>query len=408
MSTGDRGGSSDGPAPRPHAGAVLASDVVEALGTETAPAAEAVLDDFVAFTRVVRNAGVPVTTDRVAAYLQALRLSDLGSEVATYWAGRLTLCADPDDVVRYDHAFTAWFSSDPRDQRTGRPPPPKPRVSTMAALTEPPPGAGADGEEETPELRVAASGEEILRDRDIAELSIGEREHLKALLALLRPAPPRRRARRRRPARRGEPDARATLRAALANGGEIGDLRRRARRERPRRVVLLIDVSGSMSPYADTLLRFAHVVTRRTPTAVETFTLGTRLTRVTRELRQRDPERALGDAARAIPDWSGGTRLGEALRAFLDRWGQRGVARRAVVVVFSDGWERGGADLLGEQSARLARLAHKVVWVNPHAGKSGYAPVQGGIAAALPHVDRLLAGHSLSTLAELLEVLRDA
>ena len=132
-------------------------------------------------------------------------------------------------------------------------------------------------------------------------------------------------------------------------------MRRRRRRERPRRVVLLVDVSGSMSPYADTLLRFAHVLTRRTPTSVETFTLGTRLTRVTRELRQRDPERALGDAARAIPDWSGGTRLGEALRAFLDRWGQRGVARRAVVVVFSDGWERGGAGGCLASSRRASR-----------------------------------------------------
>jgi uncharacterized protein with von Willebrand factor type A (vWA) domain len=375
-----------------------------------APGAEAVLDDFVAFTRLVREAGVPVTTGRVATYLEALRLSDLSSEVATYWAGRLTLCGDPDDVVRYDHAFAAWFSADPRDQRMGRPTTTKPRVSTVAALAEPPPASstGEDDEMETPELRVAATGEEVLRDRDIAELSIGEREHLKVLLALLRPAPPRRRARRRRPSRRGEPDARRTLRAALRTGGEVTDLRRRKRRERPRRVVFLIDVSGSMSPYADTLLRFAHVVTRRTPAAVETFTIGTRLTRVTRELRQRDAERALGDAGRAIPDWSGGTRLGEVLQAFLDRWGQRGVARRAVVVVFSDGWERGGAELLGEQTARLARLAHAVVWVNPHAGKSGYAPVQGGIAAALPHVDRLLAGHSLATLAELLEVLRDA
>jgi uncharacterized protein with von Willebrand factor type A (vWA) domain len=150
------------------------------------------------------------------------------------------------------------------------------------------------------------------------------------------------------------------------------------------------------------------VLTRRTPQAVETFTLGTRLTRVTRELRQRDPERALRDAGNAIPDWSGGTRLGEVMTAFLDRWGQRGVARRAVVVVFSDGWERGGTDLLGEQMARLARLAHTVVWVNPHAGKRGYEPVQGGIAAALPHVDRLLAGHSLATLQELTEVLADA
>jgi hypothetical protein len=374
-----------------------------------APGVDAVLDDFVAFTALLRHAGVPVTTDRVASYLQALRETDLSSEVATYWAGRLTLCADPDDIARYDHAFAAWFSSDPRDQRTGRPQQSTPRPSTIAALSDPPPRSEGDGaDDDTPELRVAATGEEVLRDRDVAELSIGEREHLRRLLALLRPEPPMRRARRRRPSRRGEPDPRRTLRQALRTGGEVTDLARRRRRERPRRVVLLVDVSGSMAPYADALLRFAHVLTRRTPRAVETFTVGTRLTRVTRELRQRDPERALNDANSAIPDWSGGTRLGEVLQAFLDRWGQRGIARRAVVVVFSDGWERGGTELLAEQMQRLARLSHQVVWVNPHAGKSGYEPVQGGIAAALPHVDRLLAGHSLATLSEVLEVLADA
>jgi uncharacterized protein len=163
-----------------------------------------------------------------------------------------------------------------------------------------------------------------------------------------------------------------------------------------------------MEPYADALLRFAHVVVRRSPGAVEAFTLGTRLTRVTRELRMRDPERALTAAGKAIPDWSGGTRLGEVLRAFVDRWGQRGAARRAVVVMFSDGWERGDTDLLAQQMGRLRRLAHRLVWVNPHVGKEGYAPVQGGIVAALPYLDDLLAGHSLATLEQLLEVVRDA
>lgn len=175
---------------------------------------------------------------------------------------------------------------------------------------------------------------------------------------------------------------------------------------RPRKVVLLVDVSGSMAPYADALLRFAHVVARRIP--AEVFTLGTRLTRITRQLRQRDPERAMSAASRAVPDYSGGTRLGETLRVFLDRWGQRGAARRAVVVVFSDGWERGDAVALGEQMSRMRRLAHKVLWVNPHAGRAGYAPVQGGIVAVLPHVDRLLAGHSLATLERLLEEVRSA
>ncbi|GAA4819961.1 VWA domain-containing protein [Actinomycetospora corticicola] len=406
MTAADRGGSTDGPAPRAHAGAVLAGGIIDALAAP--PDEDAVLRDFVAFTRLLRNAGVPVTSDRTATYLRALREIDLASEVATYWAGRLTLCGDPDDVARYDHAFFAWFSSDPREQRMGRPAPPKPRAATIAALT-PPPGQGqGDENDDTPELKVAASGEEVLRDRDIADLTISEREHIRRMLALLTPTPPRRRARRRRPNSRGEPDPRRTLRATLRHAGEIPGLSRKNRRERPRRVVILLDVSGSMAPYADALLRFAHVLTRRTPQAVETFTLGTRLTRVTRELRQRDPERALRDAGNTIPDWSGGTRLGEVLAAFLDRWGQRGVARRAVVVIFSDGWERGGTELLGEQMERLARLAHAVVWVNPHAGKRGYEPVQGGIAAALPHVDRLLAGHSLATLQELTEVLADA
>ena len=182
----------------------------------------------------------------------------------------------------------------------------------------------------------------------------------------------------------------------------------RDRIHRPRRVVLLIDISGSMSPYADALLRFAHAVVRAAPASTEVFTVGTRLTRLSRQLRKRDPQEALVAASRAVPDFAGGTRLGETVRVFLDRWGQRGLARRATVVLFSDGWERGDASLLGEQLARLRRLAHRVLWVNPHAGRDGYEPVQSGIAAALPHVDRLLAGHSLATLEELLTEVRRA
>lgn len=194
----------------------------------------------------------------------------------------------------------------------------------------------------------------------------------------------------------------------LRSGGEPLRLARRSRSSRPRRVVLLIDVSGSMEPYSYALLRFAHAVARRTPGMVEVFTLGTRLTRVSRQVRQRDPALALPAAANEVSDYAGGTRLGETLRSFLDRWGQRGMARSAVVVLFSDGWERGDPMLLGEQVARLHRLAHAVLWVNPHAGQDGYAPIQSGIAAARPHIDRLLAGHSLATLEELLGAMRDA
>jgi uncharacterized protein with von Willebrand factor type A (vWA) domain len=183
--------------------------------------------------------------------------------------------------------------------------------------------------------------------------------------------------------------------------GEPAEIRHRRRRLRPRRVVLLVDVSGSMSEYADALLRLGHRVASTVP-GTEVFTLGTRLTRVTRALRLRDPERALVAAGETVPDWSGGTRLGETLRGFVDRWGS--LARGAVVVVFSDGWERGDPELLAEQVARLRRIARRVVWVNPHRGKAGYEPVQQGVVAVLPHVDDFLAGHSVATFAEVLEV----
>ncbi|MFB9570443.1 VWA domain-containing protein, partial [Saccharopolyspora hordei] len=218
------------------------------------------------------------------------------------------------------------------------------------------------------------------------------------LLAVLRPDPPSRPALRRRPNQRGTLSSRATLREMLRSGGEPVRLRRQRRSHRPRRVVLLVDVSGSMSPYADALLRFAHVVVRRSPASTEVFTLGTRLTRVSRQLRQRDPEAALLAASHAVPDFSGGTRLGETLRVFLDRWGQRGIARGSVVVLFSDGWERGDATELADQMRRLRRLARAVIWANPHAGHDGYQPVQSGIVAAMPHVDRMVAGHSLRSL----------
>jgi uncharacterized protein with von Willebrand factor type A (vWA) domain len=379
--------------------------------TPADPAAGAANDDpvpgLVGFTAVLRNAGLAVTTDRVAAFLTAVDSLDVTSQLQTYWAGRLTLCSDPDDLPRYDRAFADWFTPPGgggtriRDERP--PPPPK-----LAALT--PPDGSTDGDDEGPgsQLRARATGSEVLRNRDVAELSPVEREHLRRLLALLRPELPTRISRRLRPARHGPTDPGRTLRVALRNQGELGELRRRNRSRRPRKVVLLIDVSGSMEPYADALMRFAHVVVRRAPGAVEAFTLGTRLTRVTQQLRMRDPERALAAAGRAIPDWSGGTRLGEVLRAFVDRWGQRGAARRAVVVVFSDGWERGDTELLGVQMQRLSRFAHLLVWVNPHAGKDGYAPVQGGIVAALPYLDQLLAGHSLATLEQLLGVIRHA
>ncbi|GAB3493075.1 vWA domain-containing protein [Amycolatopsis cihanbeyliensis] len=364
------------------------------------------LPGLVGFASALRAAGLRCDGRRVRAYLAAVERLDLADPEQLYWAGRLTLCADPDDLPPYDTAFAAWFgpaSLDPRAAREHLP-----RQANMAALVSPEGRAGEESGEPAESLRVAAADTEVLRARDLGELTAAERAHLRELLAVLRPRLPVRRSPRPRASRRGTLDPARTLRAMLAGGGEPVRLAYRSTGGRPRRVVLLIDVSGSMSPYADALLRFAHVLQRAAPAAVEVFTLGTRLTRVSRQLRQRDPERAMLAASRAVADFAGGTRLGETLRAFLGRWGRRGLARGAVVVLFSDGWERGGADLLGEQLAALRRLAYAVFWVNPHAGKPGYAPVQSGIAAALPSLDRLLAGHSLATLERLLVEIRDA
>ena len=364
-----------------------------------------VVDTVLGFARTLRHAGVAASPDRVEAMLAALGSLDVLDPTDVYWAGRLTLCGGPDDLGRYDAAFAAWFAGE-APRLTRRTPPPEPQLSTSAPL-EPGTGEGSD-DPDTPDLATRASADEVLRHRDVAEMSVAEREHLRRLFALLRPATPMRPARRRRPSPQGSVHPARTVRQALRDGGEVTRLLHRRRAPRPRRVVLLVDVSGSMSPYADALLRFAHAAVRARPASTEVFTIGTRLTRVTREMRLRDPDKALAASGSAIPDWSGGTRLGEVIKAFLDRWGQRGTARGAVVVVCSDGWERGGTELLGEQMARLRRLAHAVVWVNPHKGRMGYEPLTGGMLAALPSVDAFVAGHSMAAFEELTGVIQSA
>jgi uncharacterized protein with von Willebrand factor type A (vWA) domain len=355
------------------------------------------------FAVALRAAGVPVTMDRTQAFLRACSIVGAAERGGVYWAGRATLCGDHDDLERYDKVFTAWFAGDallPRARRESLS-----RV-TQADLSGDD-GGGGDGQEDGV-VRAAASTTEVLRHRDIATMSPAERAELARLFGGLRPRPPQRISARRRIARRGEIDARRTLRDELRRGGEPARLQHRRRSTRNRRIVVLIDVSGSMGPYADSLLRFAHRVSRANPGRTEVFTIGTRLTRVSRAMRTRETEAALEAAGEVVPDWSGGTRLGEALQAFLDRWGQRGYARGAVAVIMSDGWERGDCVLLGEQMQRLRRLAHRIVWVNPHRGKLGYAPVQSGIVASLPYVDEFIAGHSMATFEEALEVIARA
>jgi uncharacterized protein with von Willebrand factor type A (vWA) domain len=359
----------------------------------------------VAFARVLRGSGIDVPVGATLAFAEALACVGLAERERVYWSGRATLLRRPEDSVTYDRVFNAFWS------RLVVEPEADPD-SVVVALDVP----GADDDAPEPEqpsdgdappvISVRWSPTEVLRHRDFAAYSPAEFAEARRLMADLRFAGALRPSRRRRPSRktRGTPDLRRTVRRSMRAGGEPARRAFLEPGEQRRRVVLLLDVSGSMEPYARAFVRFLHaaVVSRA---RVEAFALGTRVTRVTRELTSRDPDTAVTAAARRVVDWSGGTRLGEGLRTFNDTWGIRGVARGAVVVVFSDGWDRGDPEVLAEQMARLQRVAYRIVWVNPLKASPGYAPLAQGMAAALPYVDDFVEGHSLAALEELTEVI---
>lgn len=359
------------------------------------------VDTVVGLACTLRAAGVGASPERVQAAVRAVAALDPARHDDVYWAGRLTLCASDEEITRYDAAFAAYFGDRPgtivRRQRLSKP------ALRVVADSGSPPGEG-EGDGEDVKGAATASSVEQLRHRDVSRLSAQERAELHRLLALLQLPGEARSTRRKRPSPRGPVDPDRTLRGWLRAGGEPAQLRRHRAATRPRRVVLLVDVSGSMDSYADALLRFAHAAARRGRAHTEVFVLGTRLSRVTREMAHRDPDVALGLVNELAPDAGGGTRLGVLLKEFLDRWGQRGTARGAVVVILSDGWERDDPTLLGEQVERLSRLAHRVVWANPRKAAPGFAPVAGGMAAALPHVDDFVEGHSLAAYEHLAAV----
>ncbi len=358
----------------------------------------------VAFARVLRGAGVDVPVGATLTFSQALACVGFARRDPVYWAGRATLVTRPEQIATYDRAFAAFWAgvaTDGRDAATVA-------DTVLLAFDTDDPDAATDGSEagDAPVLTVRWSPTEVLRQRDFAAYTPAEFVEARRLMADLRFAGamrPSRRLRRTTKAR-GTPDLRRTVRRSLRAGGEPIARAFLASGERMRRVVLLLDVSGSMEPYARAFVRFLHaaVVSR---TRVEAFALGTRLTRITRELASRDPDAAVRAAARRVTDWSGGTRLGSGLRMFNDTWGMRGMARGAVVVVLSDGWDRGEPGELAEQMERLHRVAYRIVWVNPLKASPGYAPLAQGMAAALPFVDEFVEGHSLSALESLAEVI---
>jgi uncharacterized protein len=361
----------------------------------------------VAFTRVLRGAGLTVPIGSVLAFTDALGEVGLGRRDDVYWAGRATLVRRPEDIGLFDRAFKVFWERRQAGPVEVQAPPIQITIAIDAGEDE---AEGDDADEaepnDDPTIQLRFSAAEVLRNKDFAVYTTDELSEAHALMSRLRlvgePRPSRRLVAAKRTA--AQPDLRRTVRAAIKAGGEPIQRHHRQPGERLRRLVLLVDVSGSMEPYARALLRFVHAAVAGRQ-RVEAFTIGTRLTRVTRELSSRDPDRALARAGERVADWSGGTRLGITLQAFNDQWGVRGMARGAIVVIMSDGWDRGAPEELGEQMARLSRVAHRVVWVNPLKVTPGYAPLARGMAAALPYVDNFVEGHSVAAMEELARVI---
>jgi uncharacterized protein len=379
-----------------------------------------------ALSRRLHDAGVPVTPARSAELARALALVRPVSRRRLYWTARAVLVTDPAHVTQFDAVFSEVFGdrggeasfrpdveqtvATPADEQPAVPP----RTPSgdagdplgAAGFSAYPQAAGDDDRRGETELPLpVASDEERLASKRFDALDPWELAQLQRLMSRLQLATPLRRTRRYERGREGRAiDLRRTLRSSLRTGGDPIRLARRRRRLAPRRLVLLCDISGSMEPYARAYLQFLTCAAGSGANA-EAFVFATRLTRLTRALASRNPERAIQRAAAAAPDWSSGTRIGAALKEFNDRHARRGMARGAVVVILSDGWERGEPKLVGQEMERLARLAHRIVWVNPRVSAGAFSPRAGGMAAALPYCDALVSGHSFAALAEVVQAI---
>jgi uncharacterized protein with von Willebrand factor type A (vWA) domain len=381
----------------------------------------------VALAAALRRAGIPSTPDRSAWLVEALRLVPPTTRSELYWTCRAVFVTSQQQLYRFDAVFDVVFggATDPADSR-GDPNAPDadtPRRRTAAddrQVVQEPYGAsdglmpaaagsdsGADDQEGTEAVLVAMSSEERLHDTFFAALEPEELARIRRLVAALALATPLRPGRRdrRSPHAHDRLDMRRTVRAARRSGGDPLRLFHVAPRPRPRPLVLVCDVSASMEPYTRVFLSLmqAAVVSSR----AEAFVFATRLTRLTRHLALRDPDRALERATGGVHDWAGGTRLADGIRAFIDEHGRRGIARGAVVVILSDGWAQDDPADIEHQMARLARLAHRIIWVNPRKAARGYEPLTGGMAAALPYCDAFVSGHNYAALESLVRVIAD-
>jgi uncharacterized protein with von Willebrand factor type A (vWA) domain len=378
----------------------------------------------------LHTAGLPVGPDRCERLSLALSIVNARTLDDLHACALATLISDPGQVDLFERIFAVLVGefridlanlSAPADGKDGNQAPsasgtsPKedPGAGGMDVVRESSPSNGSDDSSltEAPIIRAVASAEELLRGRDFAELSADELSDLIALMRDMSLAIPPRRTRRYRRARAGKrPDLRATMRQARRSGGEVIRLSRRAPRVRPRRLVVLCDISGSMEAYSRALLMLLYAlhggqVRGGSQNRPEVFSFATRLTRLTPALAAASPDTMLAKAGEAAPDWSGGTRIGAAIKEFNDRYGARGMARGAVVLIISDGWETGDPALLGEQMARLSRMAYRIVWANPRTQSTRYRPSVGGMAAAWPYCDAVVSAHSVNALADLLSAL---
>ncbi len=369
------------------------------------------LANALAFGRVLRGLELEAGPDRMIDLVHALDGVSIGSRRDFQHAARALFVRRREEIPVFDRAFEAFWRKPAEgsttldlramgERRRFRRPAFAP---AREAASEPPTPGSTDRPRDPPLVQVTLthSEREVLRHKDFAELTAGEHERVRRLIRELRWRVAPRPSRRQGPGDGPRLDLRRTLRRSLRHGGEVLEWERRDRRTKPRPLVVLADISGSMEPYTRLLLLFLHALARGFDGRVEAFLFGTRLTRVTRELAGGDPDAALAAVARRVPDWSGGTRIGDAIREFNFRWGRRVLGGGAVVLLISDGWDRGEPERLATEMARLQRNAHRVVWLNPLLGSPDYEPLVRGIRAALPYVDDFLPVHSLASLEDL-------
>lgn len=361
---------------------------------------------LVGFARELRAAGLVVGTGDVLTYTSAMTPLDPSDLVDLYWAGRATLVSRKEDIATYDEVFRRFFLDEGAPAAKLLMLPARAVAEAEAALVMPGTEPGPEEDAEKPVLGWMASDVDALKHRSFAACTPAELAALRRIMARIRLTPPRRRTRRTRPAASGRaPDMRKTIRESMRMHGEPAELFFRQRRTRLRPLILILDVSGSMADYSRHLLQFAYSA-KRAAGRVEVFCFGTRLTRITRALNQRQPDAALEQAARLVVDWDGGTRIGQSLDTFVRRWGRDGLCRGGVVIICSDGLDRGDPELLAAAMERLSRLCYRVVWLNPHKGDNvNFRPSTLGMIVAAPHIDLLLSGHDLASLEQLADML---